>query len=242
MGRRLELRPSHGVEIPHSVRNPIVMKNAGKDNFRSGIRLRPLLLVVSAPSGGGKTTLCRHLLGACPKMRYSISCTTRAPRGTEANGRAYHFLTQTQFSERVRRGDFLEYARVHDHFYGTPRAGVESALRNGYDIVLDIDIQGARMLRDTLTGLPADDPVRRAYVDVFVEPPSLQALEKRLRARGQDEEAVIARRLRNAVAELAAAHEYDYRIVNDDLEKAADTLRSIVVAEHHRNLDGKEQA
>ncbi len=218
------------------------VNNAGKEVFRCGICSRPLLLVMSAPSGGGKTTLCQRLLSACPKMRYSVSCTTRAPRGMEANGRAYHFLTPAQFSERVRRGDFLEYARVHDHFYGTPRSGIESALRSGYDIVLDIDVQGARMLRATLAGLPAEDLVRRAYVDVFVEPPSLEVLEKRLRARKQDDEDVIARRLRNARAELAAAHEYDYRIVNDDVEKAADTLRSIVVAEHHRNLDGKEEA
>ncbi len=203
---------------------------------------RPLLLVVSAPSGGGKTTLCRRLLSLSPRMRYSISCTTRAPRGDEKDGQAYFFLTPDQFADRVARGDFFEYAKVHDHHYGTPRSGIETAIRDGFDIILDIDVQGARSLRATVARLPSDDRVRRAYVDVFVEPPSLDVLEKRLRDRGEDDEAVIRRRLQNARAELAAGNEYGYRIVNDELNTATETLRSIVVAEHHRNLDRKENA
>lgn len=202
---------------------------------------RPLLLVVSAPSGGGKTTLCRRLLAASTRMRYSISCTTRPPRGQEADGRDYYFLTPAQFAERVTKGDFLEHACVHGYQYGTPRSAIEAALDAGFDIVLDIDVQGARCLRATIARLPADHGLRRAYVDVFIEPPSWEILEKRLRNRGEDPQDVVQRRLQNARAELAAGNCYAYRIVNDDLDEATVALRSIVIAEHHRNLDRKEE-
>ncbi len=183
--------------------------------------------------------MCRRLLDASPQMRYSISCTTRPPRGNEVDGRDYYFLTPAQFADRVARGDFLEHACVHDHRYGTPRSGIESALQAGFDIVLDIDVQGAHALRTKVARLSSNDLVRHAYVDVFVEPPSLDILEKRLRDRGEDDEAVVTRRLQNARAELAAGNQYGYRIVNDNLDTATVALRSIVIAEHHRNLGRK---
>lgn len=201
---------------------------------------RPLLLVLSAPSGGGKTTLCHRLLEAVKSMRYSISCTTRPPRGDEVNGRAYHFLTLAAFRQRAQHGDFLEYATVHGHDYGTPRVDVEAELAAGHDVLLDIDVQGARTIRKTVSALPIDHILHRAYVDVFIAPPSIEVLEQRLRARAQDDPSVIARRLCNALTELQGAPEYRYLIVNDVLDEAFVTLQAIVTAEHHRNIDRKE--
>lgn len=209
------------------------------DNFPTPAP-RPLILVVSSPSGGGKTTLCRMLLDAFTSMRYSVSCTTRPPRGHERDGEAYYFLTPAEFMERAARAEFLEHAVVHGHAYGTPRSGIEQALSSGYDILLDIDFQGARNLRRAVTTGPGGSQLRNAYVDVFIAPPSLDILAKRLRVRGEDSDAVIARRLQNARVEMAAAAEYQYCIVNDELDAAAETLRAIIVAEHHRNVSCKE--
>jgi guanylate kinase len=197
-------------------------------------RPRPILLVVSAPSGAGKTTLCDRLRGAFPVLRYSVSCTTRVPREGERDGVHYFFLEEAEFFRRIEAGAFLEFARVHGHWYGTPRAPVAEALAAGRDVLMDIDVQGAAQIRESVGRLPAEDVLRRAYVDVFVAPPSLAELRRRLEARAKDAPDVIERRLVQAKREMADAPRYDYLVVNDVLDDAFDALRSIVVAEHHR--------
>jgi guanylate kinase len=191
---------------------------------------RPLLLVVSAPSGAGKTTLCARLLKTFPDMVRSVSCTTRAPRPDEVNGQDYVFLDAAEFQRRVAAGAFLEFARVHGASYGTPREPVEQALRAGRDVLLIIDVQGAERIRQ-LMALPAGGDLRRAFVDVFIMPPDSATLRRRLVARGQDDAAEIERRLENAGGEMAGASRYKYRIINDRLEDAAARLRDIVLKE-----------
>lgn len=199
---------------------------------------RPLLLVVSAPSGAGKTTLCARLLEAFPGMVRSVSCTTRAPRPGEVNGRDYVFLDAVEFQQRITAGTFLEYAQVHGASYGTPRAPVEKALQAGRDVLLIIDVQGAERIRQLMAlpagGESAAGDLRRAFVDVFILPPDNEALRRRLVARGQDGAAEIERRLKNAGGEMAGAARYQYRIVNDCLEDAVARLRDIVLAEKAR--------
>ncbi len=201
---------------------------------------RPLLLVVSAPSGAGKTTLCARLLEAFPAMLRSVSCTTRAPRPGEVNGRDYVFLDTVEFQRRIAAGAFLEYAQVHGASYGTPREPVEQALRAGCDVLLILDVQGAERIRQLLApsaggesadGESAAGDLRHALVDVFIMPPDNATLRRRLVARGHDDAAEIERRLQNAGGEMAGASRYQYRIVNDHLEDAVARLRAIVLAE-----------
>ncbi len=194
----------------------------------------PILLVVSAPSGAGKTTLCERLRAEFPRIVYSVSCTTRAPRSGEQDGRDYHFLSEAEFLRRVAAGDFLEYACVHGHYYGTLRGPVAVALADGRDVLMDIDVQGATQIRSVIRGAPNEDLLRRAYVDVFIEPPSIDALRARLEKRGQDSPETIARRLTQAIEEMTHRDKYGYIIVNDVLEAAYDRLRAVFLAEHCR--------
>jgi len=196
----------------------------------------PVLMIVSAPSGAGKTTLCDRLGAEFPSIAYSVSCTTRPPREGEVDGRSYHFLTEEAFAERREAGDLLEYANVHGHWYGTPRDAVMQALESGRDVVMDIDVQGAADVRASVQNLPDNHPLARAYADVFIAPPSIQDLQLRLFHRGKDDPDVIARRMQEAEAQLARAHEYDYVIVNDKLDESYDALRAVFLAEHHRVL------
>lgn len=198
----------------------------------------PLLVVISSPSGGGKSTLCRRLLEVDRSFRYSISCTTRAPRTGETNGVHYHFLAQDEFRKRQAAGEFLESAEVHGHLYGTPLQPVRDALAAGKGVVLAIDVQGAAQIRERIACCSPDDPVRRAYVDVFILPPSMEVLEARLRGRGDNEETDIQRRLANARRELEASDRYDHRIENDDLARALGELRSILTIERARRVAG----
>ena len=202
-------------------------------------RAHPLLIVVSAPSGAGKTTLCRRLLADDARMVYSVSCTTRAPRGDERDGAAYFFLTPGEFARRRDAGEFLESALVHGHWYGTPRRHVVATLASGRDVLLDIDVQGAAQVRETLRAALPEDPLRAAYVDVFIAPPSLAELRRRLETRGQDAPEVIERRLRQADQELARAAEYRHTIVNDRLETAYAELRRILDGERGRRAAGR---
>ena len=179
--------------------------------------VKPLFLVVSAPSGCGKSTLIDMLLQEYHDIVYSISCTTRAPRGEEEDGIDYHFMAKERFEELVGEGAFIEYAKVHDNYYGTLKAPIEEVLAEGNSMILDIDVQGAAKVRDYVRGLPDGDPLKVGYVDVFVNPPSLEALRKRLEGRGTDAPEVIERRLVNAEGEMARAGEYMFRVVNDDL-------------------------
>ncbi|RKX30558.1 MAG: guanylate kinase [Verrucomicrobia bacterium] len=195
---------------------------------------RPLLLVISAPSGAGKTTLCRRLLEEFEWIRYSVSCTTRPPRGREQSGRDYVFLGEEEFQRMAQRGEFLEYARVLGYWYGTPRDPVVKALKSGYDVLMDIDVQGASTIRSMVQSLPAGDPLREGFVDIFIAPPSLEELRRRLLHRREDSSDTIEFRLRQAEKELEHWREYRYLLVNDDIERAYDVFRSIVLAEHHR--------
>jgi guanylate kinase len=196
--------------------------------------VRSLLIVVSAPSGGGKTTLCERLMAEFHQMVYSVSCTTRAPRDGEQDGTDYYFISEADFARRIEQGEFLEHAQVHGHRYGTLRRFVERGFASGRDVLMDIDVQGAAQIRSQLARLPDGDPLRRGFVDVFIAPPSIEVLRKRLTLRGKDADAVIERRLQQAEKELLCWPDYKYLIVNDRLDASYDSLRSIVVAEHRR--------
>ncbi len=187
-----------------------------------------MLIIVSAPSGAGKSTLCDRLLADDPGIRYSVSCTTRAPRGEEQDGVAYHFLSTAVFEARVAEGAFLEYASVHGNQYGTLKESVRDVMAEGQSVLLDIDVQGAALVRETLAELPDDDVMVRGFVDVFVEPPSMEVLRARLEGRGEDAREVIEQRLQNATREMACAPAYKYRLVNDDLDVALNQLRDIL--------------
>lgn len=192
---------------------------------------KPLLLVLSAASGAGKSSLCRELLSRRSDIAYSVSCTTRAPRGGEIDGQSYHFLSQEEFRCRVAKGDFLEYAEVHDNWYGTLRQTVEDAMAQGNSIVMDIDVQGARQLRERLQQLPPDNLVRSGFVDIFIQVSSMEELRRRLAQRGEDTPEVIEKRLANAEREMAAVPEYRYTIVNDEFERAVAALLGIIEKE-----------
>lgn len=191
-----------------------------------------LLVVLSSPSGGGKTTLCNRLTEADTNVVRSISCTTRPPRSAEVKDRDYYFLTPDDFEKRVARGEFLEHAQVHGHYYGTLRKTVEDLLAAGRDALLNIDVQGAA----TVCKLAKADPcLCRALVSVFLMPSSLQLLEQRLRRRGTDDEATIARRLAEARHEMARWREYDYVIETGSMEEDYRRMQAILDAERSRS-------
>lgn len=190
----------------------------------SGDRPRGLLLVVSSPSGAGKTTLCKRLRQEF-NIGFSVSYTTRQPRPGETEGVEYHFVSPERFQEMAAADEFAEYAMVHGNMYGTSARQVEDALSQGHDLLFDIDFQGGRQLRQRFPN---------EVMLVFILPPSLRELERRLRQRGTDADEVIARRLKVARSELAHYDEYDYLIVNDDFDRAYDALRAIYVAASHR--------
>lgn len=193
-----------------------------------------LLLVVSAPSGAGKSTLCNRLLKRFPGMSYSISCTTRAPRGEEKNHEHYHFLSREEFDARADRGEFLEFAEVHGNFYGTLKKTVREALAEGQDLIMDIDVQGAAQIRTACEALSQDDPLRKGFVDIFIAPPSMAELRRRLCGRATDSEDVIEQRMRNAEKEMAERTSYQHLIINDDLDQALERMVAVVRAEHKK--------
>ena len=199
--------------------------------------VRPLLLAISAPSGAGKSALCARLRADFPGMAYSVSCTTRTPRGAERDGREYHFLAPEAFERKVQAGEFLEWAAVHDHCYGTLRAPVEAELRAGRDMLMDIDVQGAARIRAAARREPSNGLLQRAFVDIFVAPPSLAVLRQRMTGRAENAVPEIEMRLRNAGNELRRWREYRYLVINDRLDEAYAELKGIVLAEHCRNLD-----
>ncbi|MBI2439999.1 MAG: guanylate kinase [Lentisphaerae bacterium] len=200
-------------------------------------RRRPVLLIISAPSGTGKTTLAKRLLAEFKRMRRCITCTTRPRRPGEINGRDYIFLDEAEFQRRAAQGYFLEHAKVHGHCYGTPRLRVEQALSDGCDLLLAIDVQGAAQIRKLISRAPGSI-LAEAFVDVFVAPPSMAALKARLEKRGQDDRATMHLRLRNAAREMACARCYRYLVVNERLAAALASLRAIILAEHCRREGG----
>ena len=176
-----------------------------------------LILIVSGPSGSGKSTLCNAMFKEFTGLEFSVSCTTRAPRGGERDGVEYHFLTREQFEEHIRQDDFLEYANVHGNFYGTLKSEVYDRTERGTDVLLDIDVQGALSIKKRF----ADDPVFGPRLEsVFIAPPSYTELERRLRGRGTDAEESILKRLANSKHEMTFWREYQYVIVNGELAEA----------------------
>ena len=186
---------------------------------------RGLLIVLSSPSGAGKTTISRMLLGADPEVTMSISATTRPMRPGESDHVHYHFVDDAEFDRMIKAGEFVEWARVFGYRYGTPKAPVKAALKEGRDILFDIDWQGARQL---------EPDFGEHLVTIFLLPPSMQELERRLRARGTDSEDVIGDRMRRAADEIEHWAEYEYVMVNDDMEKCLGRVRSIVAAERSK--------
>jgi len=180
------------------------------------------MLVVSSPSGAGKTTLTRNLVNADRNLKLSISVTTRPRRPSEVDGVHYHFISRERFSQMRRAGDLLEFAKVHGNFYGTPRKPVEKALAAGHDVLFDIDWQGAQQLYEKM---------RADVVSVFVLPPSARELKARLERRAEDSEEIIRRRLKNAAKEIPHWAEYDYVLINRDLDRSFRDLRQILGAE-----------
>ena len=191
----------------------------------------PLVLIVSGPSGSGKSTLVEKIL-ELPGTMLSVSCTTRQPRKTETNGKWYNFVSETEFQQMVARGDFLEYAQVFGkNWYGTPRRWLDEALANRKDLVLEIDVQGALQVKQKLPGAVA----------VFVLPPSRTELERRIRARGQDSEDEIKRRLERARQEMLSYSSYDFAIINDDIERAGREAQAIASGSRCRVTRNEER-
>lgn len=198
--------------------------------------MTPKLVIVAAPSGTGKTTLCDALLQDYPELVYSVSCTTREPRGSEEDGVDYHFMTKESFERLVSEDAFLEHAVVHGNHYGTLAEPIRDALASGLSVLLDIDVAGAAQVRGRLAALPEGDPLRDGLVDIFVSPPSIDELRRRLESRGEDSPETISRRLRNAEGEMARRGEFRYNVVNDELLVAYKELCAIL--EHENAVPG----
>jgi guanylate kinase len=185
---------------------------------------RGMLVVVSSPSGGGKGTLIDRVLKTVPGVSYSVSYTTRAPRGTEEKGREYFFVSIEAFEEMIRRGKFLEWANVYGYLYGTSHEQVERELAAGHDIILEIDVQGAASIREKVVGA----------VSIFILPPSFELLRQRLLTRGTDSPAELEKRLRGAPAEVEQHKDFQYVILNDDINRASQQLAAVIYAERAR--------
>ena len=194
------------------------------------MKTKPLFIVISAPSGCGKSTLIDMLLQEYCDIVYSISCTTRAPRGEEEDGLDYHFKTKERFEELIKEHAFIEYAKVHDNYYGTLKAPIVEVLAEGSPMILDIDVQGAAKVREYVRNLPNTDPLKIGYVDIFINPPSMEELRARLEGRGTDAPDVIERRMANAAGEMARAGEYMFQVTNDDLGMAYKRLCDLIDA------------
>lgn len=189
------------------------------------------VFIISAPSGSGKSTLVTRLLASDPGLRFSVSYTTRKPRGNEKPGESYVYISRDEFRDRVRRGEFLEHAEVFDNYYGTNRKVLDQARSEGKDLILDIDVQGARQLKEKIP----------EAVSIFILPPSRDILEQRLRTRSEDPEEVIQRRLNDAAEEIRNYSQYDYVLVNHQVEESVATLAAIVKAERVRRIRMEEQ-
>lgn len=187
---------------------------------------RGLLLILSSPSGAGKSTLAKRLMEWDPTLRFSVSATTRAPRAGEVDGRDYYFRSREAFEAMVKAGEMLEHAEVFGNFYGSPKGPVEVAMAEGRDTLFDIDWQGGQQIRNSALG--------RDVVSIFVLPPSIAELDRRLRSRGQDSDAVIAGRMAKSQSEISHWAEYDYVLVNTDIDDAFGQLQTILQAERLR--------
>lgn len=186
-----------------------------------------IALIVSGPSGSGKSSISREVMKRHPEVAFSISCTTRSPRSGERNGVDYHFLSVEEFRKKIEAGEFIEYAQVHGNFYGTLKSEVEKRVTQGIDVILDIDVQGAATVHE----LCRDSEIFRDAAEfVFVAPPSHAELERRLRGRGTDAEEVILKRLENSKLEISHWREYSYLLINDEFEEAVRKFDALLAA------------
>jgi len=203
-----------------------------ENQARTGPAVSPLLVLISAPSGGGKTTLCQQLLAARPQMTRAVTCTTRPPRAGERDGVDYYFLDAASFLKRVQAGNFLEHATVYGNSYGILKAEVLGKLRQGRDVLLNVDVQGAATIREKAQ---EDPELERALVSVFLTPPSIGIVEQRLRRRGTDALAVIQKRLGVARQEIAQWRHFDYLLLSASIEEDLRRMLAIVEAEKMRS-------
>ena len=190
-------------------------------------RTTGFLLVISAGSGTGKSTVCQQILQQHPKISLSISYTTRSPRGNEVDGIHYHFVNRETFQEMINKGDLLEWAEIHGNFYGTGRRVTTNILEQNKDLLLDIDVQGARSIKEAFPS---------QAILIFLLPPSWEAMKERLKGRGTEDESKIQRRLQTALTELPVAQAFDYLVINDQLQQAVDTIMAIRQAEAVRQF------
>jgi guanylate kinase len=190
------------------------------------------VFIISAPSGSGKSTLVNEVRKLVPRLEFSISYTTRPPRGREENGREYHFVSPQEFEDMARHDEFLEHADVFGHCYGTARRFLQEAEQRGHDLLLDIDVQGAEQIKAKIP----------KAVSIFILPPDRKSLEFRLRTRGQDSEEVIHRRLATATREIENYGKYDYILINDRLDESIEALKSILLAERQKRSGAKQSA
>ena len=185
------------------------------------------IYVISAPSGAGKSTILKRVLETNPQLTLSVSCTTRKPRPGEQHGREYYFLEKEDFKNKIEQNDFLEYAQVFDNFYGTLKSEIDRSFSEGKSLILEIDVQGARLVREALK----DSPLKEQLQFIFITPPSLEILEKRLRDRGTETEEIIQKRLSEAAGEMSAAPEYDEKVINHDLDQAVAQMKTLLSGE-----------
>ena len=196
------------------------------------------LIVISGPSGVGKSTLVKLTMAELPDLRFSVSCTTRQPRAGEVDGQAYYFLSEEEFSERLRQGEFLEHAGVFKHRYGTLKSEVLNRITRGEEVLLDIDVQGARQIRQAAE---SDPVIRNAAVFILIAPPSLASLRERLSGRNTENAEQLALRLAGAKNELSSFRIYDYIVFNDELEKAAAELITVLKSIRLRTANIREE-
>jgi guanylate kinase len=186
------------------------------------------IIAISSPSGAGKSTITRRLLEWDSSIKLSVSATTRKPREGEVDGVDYYFLTKDEFEKEIKNNNFVEYAKVFDNYYGTLRREIESKFDNGKDVILDIDWQGVRLVSDQIDA--------KRLLKIFILPPSIKELENRLRARGKDNNDVIENRMKRARDEISHFNEYDFVVINDNLESAIEQIKSIIIAKRLENV------
>jgi len=184
-----------------------------------------IVIVLSGPSGAGKSTIYKKVLNEIAGLEFSVSCTTRSPRPGEIDGKDYHFVSREKFEDLLKRDAFAEHAEVHGNYYGTLKQELFSRIERGIDVLLDIDVQGANQIREACAG---DDRLKRACEFVFIMPPSIEILEQRLRGRGTETDEVIQRRMKNAAEEMKHVMEYDYLLVNADVDETAVNFASMI--------------